>query len=71
LITAKAESPQGAAELEGLLRHLRTAPTESTPLRVEIVNAEELKPDKPETNRRIHVERDSAGTLTGAVVTDA
>jgi hypothetical protein len=71
LITARAESPAVAAELEGLLRHMRTAPTDAPPVRVEIVNPEELKPDKPETNRRIHVERDSSGTLTGAVVTDA
>lgn len=71
LVTATAQSPEVAAELEKLLRYLRTTPAEATPLRVEIVNAEALRPDKPETNRRIHVERDSSGTLTGAVVTDA
>jgi hypothetical protein len=73
LLEAQAESPEVAARLEGLLRHLRTAQpdTQPQPLKVEIVNPEELKPDKPETNRRIHVERDSSGTLTGAVVTDA
>ena len=70
LITAKAHSPEAAAELEGLLRHMRTAPTDAPPVRVEIVNPEELKPDKPET-RRIEVERDSEGKLSGAVVTDA
>jgi len=43
---------------------------QAPPLRVEIVNAEALKPDQPET-RRIDVERDSSGKLTGAVVTDA
>jgi hypothetical protein len=35
------------------------------------VNPEELKPDKPETNRRIDLERDSSGKLTGAVLSDA
>jgi hypothetical protein len=70
LITARAESPAVAAELEGLLRHLRTAPTDAPPLRVEIVNADALKPDRPEI-RRIDVERDSEGKLSGAVVTDA
>ena len=50
---------------------MRTVPADAPPVRVEIVNPEELKPDKPEANRRIHVERYSSGKLTGAVVTDA
>ena len=71
LVTATAQSPEVAAELEKLLRHMRTVPADAPPVRVEIVNPEELKPDKPETNRRIDLERDSSGKLTGAVVTDA
>ena len=49
---------------------MRTAPTDAPPVRVEIVNPEELKPDKAEA-RRIDVERDSEGKLSGALVTDA
>jgi hypothetical protein len=71
LLTATADSPSVAADLEKLLRHIRTVPADAPPVRVEIVNPEDLKPHRPETNRRIHVERDSSGTLTGAVVTDA
>ena len=70
LITATAQSPEVAADLEKLLRHLRTNPTDTTRLRVQIVNPEELKPDKSEI-RRIDLERDSEGKLSGAVVTDA
>jgi hypothetical protein len=71
LIEAQAQSPEVAARLEGLLRHLRTAQpaAEPQPLKIEITNPEAFH-DKPEI-RRIDVERDSEGRLSGAVVIPA
>jgi len=45
LIEAQAESPEVAAQLESLLQYLRAAPTDAPPVRVMIMNPEELKPD--------------------------
>src|SRR5262249_22167621 len=68
LIAAKSAAPSQTHEIDALIKFLRASKAAETiepapPIRVEIVNAEELTPK----DTVVRVERNSAGQLTGAV----